>query len=180
MNHKKWSKASLIELTEYIEQHHRQMEEKFLKLQNLLDNATEQNKDETAKVLSSLREFFPGFKTQMERHFASEEQILIPYIRQMDEFEKNRGPKPQIHTGSVKNPISRMEYEHDLTESVMFNKIHIITGNYHLPPDSDEALSAIYEVLKDIQISLSQHIHLENNVLFPLTIELELQLMHKK
>jgi len=180
MHHKNWSKASLVELAEYIEQHHSLMKEKLLKLQTLIEQAAGLHKDENYAIFSSLQEFFPDFKTKLEKHFDSEEQILLPYIRQMDEFDRNRGPKPQIHTGSIKNPISRMEYEHDQTESVMFKKIHTITGNYQLPANSGDVLKSLYDGLKDIETNLSEHIHLENNVLFPLAIELELNLMHKK
>ena len=179
MHNKNWSQASLIELVEYIQQHHCLIKAKLLELQTLLEQAAELHKTEYSSI-SSLQEFFPDFKTKMEDHFASEEQILIPYIRQMDEFDRNRGPKPQIHTGSIKNPISRLEYEHNLTENVMFNKIHTITGGYQLPSGPDSGIKALYAGLKDIVTILSEHIHLENNVLFPLAIELELSLMHKK
>jgi regulator of cell morphogenesis and NO signaling len=179
MHDKNWSQASLMELVEYILQHHCRIKAKLLKLQTLLEHAAKLHKDEYSSI-GSLQEFFPDFKTKMEDHFASEEQILIPYIRQMDEFDRNRGPKPQIHTSSIKNPISRLEYEHDQTENVMFDKIRTITGNYHLPTGPDSDIKDLYQGLEDIVSNLSEHIHLENNVLFPLAIELELSLMHKK
>ena len=116
----------------------------------------------------------------MESHFAREEHILIPYIRQMDEFDKDRGPKHQFHSGSIKNPISQLEYDHDQVENVMFDKIRTITRNYQLPASADDTFKALYDGLKDIETNISEHIDLENNVLFPLAIELELQLMHKK
>ncbi|MDD5135541.1 MAG: hemerythrin domain-containing protein [Phycisphaerae bacterium] len=180
MDRKNWLDASEIELVEHIEKQHRQMTEKFLNAQTLLTVAIEQHNDQFSDILGPLQEFVPEFKTKMEAHFGSEEKVLLPYIRQMDNFNKGKGEKPVFHTGSIKNPISRMEYEHDLTETVMFNKIHSITGDYNLPPDSSDALKTLYDGLKDIEKNLSEHIHLEHNVLFPLAIELELQLMHKK
>jgi regulator of cell morphogenesis and NO signaling len=179
MNNKDWSQESLIELVEFILQHHCLIKAKLLELQTLLEQAAKLRKAEYSSI-SSLQEFFPDFKTKMEDHFTSEEQLLIPYIRQMDEFDRNKGPKPEIHSGSIKNPISRLEYEHDLTENVMFDKIRTITGDYTLPSGPDSGLKDIYAGLKDIVINLSEHIHLENKVLFPLAIELELRLMHKK
>ena len=168
-----------MELVQYIEQHHRKIKAKLLKLQTLLAEAAELHKDEHGSI-SSLQEFFPVFKTKMEDHFASEERTLIPYIRQMDEFDKNRGTKPEFHLGSIKNPISRLEYEHDQTENVMFAKIRTETNNYRLPPGTGDIFKALYDGLKDIETNISEHIYLENNVLFPLAINLELQLIHKK
>jgi regulator of cell morphogenesis and NO signaling len=98
----------------------------------------------------------------------------------MDEFDKDRGPKHQFHRDSIKNPISQLEYEHDQVEKVMFNKIHTETNNYQLPASAGDIFKALYDGLKDIETNISEHIDLENNVLFPLAIELELQLMHKK
>jgi len=173
MYNKNWSRESLIELAEFILNHHRLMREKLLELQTLLQ-------EDKSGSIGSLRDFFPDFKTKLEAHFASEEQLLIPYIRQMDEFDRNRGPKPQIHTGSIKNPISKLEYEHYHTENVMFDKIRDLTGDYRIPDGADSGLKALYAGLKDIVANLGEHINLENNVLFPLAIELELRLMHKK
>src|SRR4030042_2626031 len=119
MHSENWSRESLIELVEYIEQHHRQIKEKLLKLQTLLAEAAEAHKDEHSGI-ESLQEFFPVFKTEVENHFAREEHILLPYIRQMDEFDTNRGAKPEFHLGSVKNPISRLEYDNDQTEELIF------------------------------------------------------------
>ena len=150
------------------------------KLQTLLQNAAEMHREELSSILNSLQEFLPDFKTKLESHFVSEEQILLPYIRQMDDFNRNRGPKPQFHSGSIKNPISQMEYEHDLTENVMLAKIRDITNNYQMPPNCGDAMKALYEGLKDIETNLNEHIYIENNVLFQLAIELELSLMHKK
>jgi hypothetical protein len=41
MYRKNWSKASLIELLEYIEQHHCEIKEKLMKLQTLIEQAAE-------------------------------------------------------------------------------------------------------------------------------------------
>ena len=179
MPRKNWSRASLIELVQYIEQQHHEMKAKLLKLQTLLEQAAKTHKDEHDSI-NSLQEFFPVFKTEMENHFAREEHILIPYICQMDEFDKNQGPKPQFHRGSIKNPISQLEYDHDQVENVMFDKIRTETNNYQLPESSSDIFKALYDGLKDIETNISEHIYLEHNVLFPLAIELELQLMHKK
>ena len=62
----------------------------------------------------------------------------------------------------------------------MFNKLHAITHNYQLPQDSSKAFKSLYDGLKDIENNISKHINLEENILFPLAIELELQLKHKR
>ena len=177
---KNWSKASVIEIVEHIEQHHCELREQLQKVQTLLEQAAEQHKDEYGSTLISLQEFYPDFKTKMGCHFAREETILFPYIRQMDDFGKNIGPKPDFQHSSIKNPISQIEYDHDQIENVMFEKLHTITGNYQLSEDGGEAFIALYDGLKDIESNIRAHIYIEQKILFPRVIKLELQLIYKK
>ncbi|HBG77676.1 MAG TPA: hypothetical protein DDW84_02340 [Phycisphaerales bacterium] len=175
-----WSKASPEELLNFIEQDHHRIREKMSELQTLLEQLTGRYSDTINSMLNALREFLPAFKIGMEKHFASEEQILIPYIRQMDEFNRGAGAKPEFHRSSIKNPISLLEAEHDQTENVMFKNIHTIVSGYHSPSGSGDSLTAFLDGMKELKIAVSEHIHIENTVLFPLAIDLELRLMHKK
>ncbi|MFA6187401.1 MAG: hemerythrin domain-containing protein [Phycisphaerae bacterium] len=178
MHRQDWLKLSTEELLKFIEHDHRRIIEKLLKLQTLLEQPTKHRSDAQDSMLASLREFLPSLKAGLEKHFASEEQLLFPYIRKMDKFDSGLGAKPEFHRSSIKNPISLLESEHDVTENVIFKEIHTITE--HSPISDDEAFSTLCNGLKDIQNILSEHIHVENTVLFPLAIELELRLMHKK
>ncbi len=180
MYRKNWSNASLIELLEYIEQHHCKISEKLLKVQTLIEQAAELQKDQYSSTFGSLQKFYPAFKTKMEGHFAKEEHILIPYIRQMDESNRNPGTKLEFHLSSLKNPISQLEHDHDQIENVMFDELRTITSNYQLPQNPSNDFKALYDGLKDIETNMNEHINLENKILFPWAIELELQLIHKR
>jgi len=180
MYRKNWSNATMKELLEYIEQDHRKIKEKLLKLQTLIEQAAEQQEEPNSGTLASLQEFYPVFKTKMENHFEKEEHILIPYIRQIDESNRNPGTKYEFHYSGIKNPISQLEYDHDETEHVMFAELGIITSNYQLPENAGNAFKALYDGLKDIETNIGKHINLENKILFPWAIELELQLIHKR
>jgi len=174
------SKASLIETVEYIEQHHCELNEQLQKVQTLLQQLGEKLKGEYGSTLISLQEFYAAFKDALQRHFAKEETILFPYIRKMDDFDKDIGPKPDFQHSSIKNAISQIEYDHDQVENVMFEKLHDITGNYQLPQDANAAFKALYDGLKDIESSIAKHIEIEQKILFPHAIKLELKLMFKK
>ncbi len=180
MYRKNWSNASLIELLEYIEQHHCKIRGKLLKVQTLIEQAAELQKDQYSSTFGSLQKFYPVFKTKMESHFAKEEHILIPYIRQMDESNRNPDVKLEFHLSSIKNPISQLEYDHDKIENVMFDELRTITSNYQLPQNPSNAFKALYDGLKDIETNINEHINLENKILFPWAIELELQLISKR
>lgn len=180
MHSNNWSNATINELLEYIEQDHHKIKEKLLKLQTLIEQAAKQQKEPFSSIIGSLQEFYPVFKTKMENHFAKEERMLIPYIRQMDESDRNPSIKHEFHISSIKNPISQIEYDHEETEHVMFAKISTITSSYQLPENAGNAFKALYDGLKDIETNIRKHIYLEDKILFPWAIELELRLIHKR
>ena len=73
---------------------------------------------------------------------------------------------------SVRNPIMMMVKEHE-TEGVRLGKIAALTQNYTPPDDACTTYRATYALLKEFESDLHQHFHLENNILFPLSIEFE-------
>ena len=101
-----------------------------------------------------------------------EEQILFPYIRQIEAYANRNGPKPEVHCGSVANPITQMEFEHDNAGNALV-EMRKLTDNYARPEDACKTFDALYEGLAAMEADLHEHIHLENNILFPKAIELE-------
>ena len=65
-----------------------------------------------------------------------------------------------------------MEHEHESAGGVLA-RLREATGGYALPPDACPTFAALYEELQRLEADLNQHIHLENNVLFPRALELE-------
>jgi regulator of cell morphogenesis and NO signaling len=65
-----------------------------------------------------------------------------------------------------------MEMEHELVGKNL-DQIRVLTNNYILPEDACASYSLLYIMLYEFEDDLHLHIHLENNILFPKTIELE-------
>ena len=99
-----------------------------------------------------------------------EEQILFPYLRQASTGNKC-GPSC---FGSVQNPIRVMMTEHDGAGEKL-REIREATNNYGLPDDARFSYSTLFSALHEFEKDLHQHIHLENNILFPRAIESESQ-----
>ena len=104
-----------------------------------------------------------------------EEQILFPMIRQLE----TATAVPAFHCGSVANPIRQMEYEHDSAGDALATMEHATDG--YQPPDwACNTYRAMLDGLAQLQRDLHQHIHKENNVLFPKAIRLEAELSETK
>jgi regulator of cell morphogenesis and NO signaling len=94
-------------------------------------------------------------------HMQKEEILLFPRIIRMENSEKGTYP-----AHFVSAPIGVMEAEHEVAGNLM-QRIKELTGNYTWP----EAACTTYRVsmleLKEFEENLHQHVHLENNLLFP-------------
>jgi regulator of cell morphogenesis and NO signaling len=103
---------------------------------------------------------------------AKEEELLFPYIAEMEEAARvNRRP-PAPMFGTVQNPVAAMIMEHEAAGQA-FEKMREITKGYTVPPDGCASYQALYQALPAFAADLHQHIHLENNILFPRSVELE-------
>jgi len=171
--YRNWSTESLTELTGHIEEkHHSCMKEQLPRLERLLDKTLNAHKEKLGQMLTELKEVYAALKSEIELHLAKEEQILFPFISQIENFQQNQTDKPELHCGSVENPIGQMEYEHDNAGKAL-DKMRQVTLNYKVPEDACNTFKALYDGLKALEADLHEHIHLENNILFPRAIELE-------
>ena len=89
----------------------------------------------------------------VEQHLAKEEQILFPMILQ------GRG-------GMASGPVTVMEHEHD-EHGASLRRTRELTGDLVPPPEACTTWRALYLRLAQLERDLMDHIHLENNVLFP-------------
>ena len=69
-----------------------------------------------------------------------------------------------------------MEAEHSSAGDALF-KIRDLSKNYSTPEDACNTFKALYSELKEFEEDLHKHIHLENNLLFPKSIEIEKDLL---
>ena len=99
-----------------------------------------------------------------------EERILFPIIRQLEQAD---GPL-QFHCGSVANPIRQMEHEHDQAGNAL--AILSESTDRYTPPDwACNTYRAMLDSLARLESDMHQHVHKENNVLFPKAIRMEAQ-----
>lgn len=88
--------------------------------------------------------------------------------------EENKPLEP-AHFGTVQNPISMMEDEHDAAGKI-FRNIASLTNGYTPPEDACNTYRVTFSMLDEFEKDLHLHIHLENNILFPKALKLEQKL----
>jgi regulator of cell morphogenesis and NO signaling len=105
-------------------------------------------------------------------HMMKEEQVLFPCIVRMEEAVIQKEPILPPPFGSVQNPVNMMVHEHDSAGEAL-RALRTASGGYTTPADACVSFQTLYQALAAFEADLHQHIHLENNILFPLAIEME-------
>ena len=108
----------------------------------------------------------------LTQHMFKEEQILFPFVIQLEQALWQHRPAPFAPFGTVNNPIRMMMMEHD-TAGEILRELRKLTSNYQVPADACPSYRTLYQSLEALEQDLHQHIHLENNILFPKAIALE-------
>jgi regulator of cell morphogenesis and NO signaling len=109
---------------------------------------------------------------ELAQHLAKEEAVLFPYIAGLERSITIGTPKPHCCFGTVANPVAMMTQEHDAA-GALIAEIRRLSGGFTTPVDACPTFHAFYDGLREFEQDLHQHIHLENNILFPRAIELE-------
>lgn len=168
-----WSNAPLAELCDHIEKrHHTFMHRELPRLHELLLKVVKAHAESHGTMLKALQGVYESLRAELEAHLQKEEHILFPYIRQTEAWAEGRGTPPSYHCGSLQNPIHQMEAEHEQAGRALA-EMRRITGDYALPSDACPTFDAVFDGLIEMEDDLHQHIHLENNILFPRAVELE-------
>ncbi len=158
-------------LADYVEKtHHRYVDNKIPEIIPFLDKIVRVHGDRHPELLE-IAQLFKESAGELSAHMKKEELVLFPYIRKMV-AAKQKGESVSAHFGTVQNPIQNMMHEHD-TEGERFRKISDLSNNYTPPADGCTTYKVTFSMLKEFEDDLHLHIHLENNILFPKSIELE-------
>jgi len=144
------SSAELIALiqTRYHEVHRRELPE-LVRLARRVE-AVHRDKPDCPHGLADLLETMAA---ELEDHMQKEEQILFPMMA--------RGGAPMIG-----QPISVMRHEHD-NHGEHLRALAALTNDATPPDGACNTWRALYAGIRKLEDDLMQHIHLENNVLFP-------------
>ena len=163
---------SLAELIAHIlNKHHVYTRKEMTRLEALIEkvvNAHGVNHPE----LGSISKLFQRLCSDLTPHMFKEEQILFPYVIELENASFSNRPAPQSCFGTVNNPVRMMMIEHDKVGDLL-RELRAASSDYAVPADACLSYQTLYQALEAFEQDLHQHIHLENNILFPRAIELE-------
>lgn len=167
-----FQKATLSGLIGHIlAKHHVYTKDEMARLEPLLDKVIAAHGANHPELLK-IWELFQTLCADLTPHMFKEEEILFPYIVEMEESVLEKRPSPVAPFGTINNPIHMMMMEHDAVGDLL-RELREVSSNYAVPPDVCISYQTLYQALAAFEQDLHQHIHLENNILFPRAIKME-------
>ena len=167
-----WTTAPLNALTAHIvNKHHAYVRQEVRRIQALLAKviaAHGQNHPEVAQI----QENFEDLGNELTSHMFKEENVLFPYIDSMQAAVDRGQPVPPPFFGTVRNPVQMMMMEHDGAGEKL-KAMRDLSSGYSVPADGCATYASLYRALGEFEQDLHQHIHLENNILFPRAVKME-------
>ncbi len=112
---------------------------------------------------------------ELMAHMNKEENVLFPYIEQLEPAAAGRGYLPRPPFGSVRHPIAVMLREHAAAGDELA-ELRRLSTEYRVPEDACSYYRGLFQDLTAFERDLTEHIHLENNILFPRAERLEAEL----
>ncbi|MCH7514722.1 MAG: iron-sulfur cluster repair di-iron protein [Bacteroidetes bacterium] len=162
-------------LSDYIiNTHHKYVNEALPLLDEFSAKVVRVHGDAHPEVIE-IANHYQAVANELRMHMHKEEAILFPYIRQMAVAKRNNESLPPSTFGTVKAPINMMESEHD-SAGKKLQAISELSNSYNPPVEACNTYRVLYAKLQEFEKDLHQHIHLENNILFPKAIKLETEL----
>ena len=118
--------------------------------------------------LHEVRACFLECREELEAHMIKEEHVLFPMIRELDAYTACACGAPR----SIAGPIEMMEAEHASAGDAM-ERMHALTNGYTPPEGACNTFRAMLDALASFERDMHEHVHKENNVLFPRALQRE-------
>lgn len=167
-----WSAESLGSLVAHIvNAHHAYVRRELPRLAELAAKVVNRHGD-TKPELPEIQKKVVQISEELTEHLAKEEVVLFPYVTRLERAKEEGTAKPHGCFATVASPIAMMNQEHEAAGALLAD-IRELSGDYTPPVGACPTFLAFYNGLREFEQDLHQHIHLENNILFPRALELE-------
>lgn len=122
--------------------------------------------------LLPIQQLVEEINEELTDHMTAEEKVLFPLVKKIVQTKNSNLPYNKDGSESFASMVDQMEKEHDSVGRA-FEEIHKLSNNLAIPEDACTTYKLFYKMIQEFEDDLHIHIHLENNILFPKTVEIE-------
>jgi regulator of cell morphogenesis and NO signaling len=168
-----WRVVPLAKLIRHIiETHHTYLRVELPALEKWVAVIAAKEHSGETELMLSLQRGIRHFQRNLEVQMSKEEAVLFPAISQLEIGGLPEAAPSGPLFGSVANLARVMEQESSSALGAL-SEIRILSKNFAGRAETSAALKTLFDRLRVLEADTHQHLHLENNILFPRAINLE-------
>lgn len=142
-----------------VDTHHAYMWEEMPRLAALVEKVFRVHGERHPELEEVHSAFFTAM-AELEPHMTVEERSVFPTISKLE-----KGQRPQA-ADTLDETLDRLVDEHQVVGD-LFHQIKQLTNDYTPPADGCNSYRMMLQGLDEMERDLHEHIHKENNILFP-------------
>ncbi len=166
-----WQCAPLAKLIQHIvRKHHTYCRQEVPRLKALAQKVKSRH-GENHPELVEIAAIFEALGNDMVVHMLKEEQVLFPYIAGVEHAAAAGSEQPHPFFGHISNPVKAMVEDHE-EAGAMLRRLRELSGDYKPPLGACPSYQGLFQGLAEFEKDMHEHVHLENNILFPRAMKL--------
>jgi len=167
-----WDRGSLRQVVSgIVERYHRPLDAELPRLDRMLQKVLGVHGGRHPE-LEEVAATFGAIVADLGPHMMKEEHVLFPFVVRLEAASESGEALPAPPFGSVQIPVDAMESEHQVVGAALA-RLRDQTRGYDAPADACNTFRGLYHGLAELERDLHEHIHVENNILFPRALRLE-------
>lgn len=161
-----WGTESLSRLIQHIvRKHHAYCRQEVPRLKALAEKVKSRH-GATHPELDEIASLFERLGNDLLVHMLKEEQVLFPYIAGVEHARASGQEPSRPFFGHVSFPVEAMVNDHEEAGEIL-RRLRALSSNYTPPMGACPSYQGLYHGLLEFERDMHQHVHLENNILFP-------------
>lgn len=163
---------SLTKLIGYvIDKHHVYARRQVARIDTLLAELSGAHETSNPE-LSRVRSLFKVLRQELLFHMAKEEVSIFPRIIRTEAASRPDDTQAPPDPGAMRDAVRMLLHDHDkLCE--LLDEMRAATNDYTPPRGGGEGFDILYRELRELETDMLEHIHLEDNLLFPRALQTE-------
>jgi regulator of cell morphogenesis and NO signaling len=173
IDYSSWSTDFLIDYI--INIHHSYLYKTLPQLQGTLVSFTNSHKKKNPEF-EEITAVFEKLSNLLIAHNRQEEEVIFPYIKQISNTYRRKETYGSLFVRTLKKPFSSIESDHTNIE-LLLEQLRKLTNDYQFPESACTNHQVIFCKLREFDMDIVHHKHLENNILFPKAQQMEKELL---
>jgi regulator of cell morphogenesis and NO signaling len=123
-----------------------------------------------------ITELFSQLSNMLMVHNRHEDEIIFPYIKQMDAAHRRKEAYANLFVRTLRKPLHNIEREHEQISKLM-DGLRSAANDFSFSTQACSSYQVLIQRLKEFYDNLVQHKFLEHKILFPKALTIEQQLL---